>query len=96
MHPSPACRRGHLRRRQESCHDVDPSASGRLARFFGKGRAAALPRTIRRLRASFRKIHAAIAAARLHHLREEVTERSVSGSADPKRQAHVPPVLGDK
>jgi hypothetical protein len=55
------------------------------ARGFGKGGAAMLPRAVRRVRAVFRRIHAAIAAARLHRLREEA-----------ERQPRMPLLLGDK
>ncbi len=46
------------------------------ARGFGNGGTAMLPRAVRRVRAVVRKIHAAIAAARLHRLREEAERQS--------------------
>jgi hypothetical protein len=66
------------------------------ARGFGKGAAAMLPRAIRRVRAVYRKIHAAIAAARLHHLRDELTNRCGHVGAGPEQQPRMPLVLGDK
>lgn len=42
------------------------------ARGFGKGRAALIPRAIKRVRAGLRKIHAAIAAAKIRRLRNEL------------------------
>jgi hypothetical protein len=62
------------------------------ARGFGTGGAAMLPRTARKVRAVVRKLHAAIAAARLHHRRDEL----ISRGAGPERQSRMPPVLGDK
>jgi hypothetical protein len=66
------------------------------ARGFGTGGAVMLPRVFRRIRAVLRKIHAAIAAARLHRLRDELISRDGRVDADPERQPRMPLMLGDK
>ncbi|WP_315701123.1 MULTISPECIES: hypothetical protein [unclassified Bradyrhizobium] len=71
------------------------------ARGFGKGSAAPLARTISRIRAAFRTIHAAIAAAKIRRLRNELMLRGSPAGApsivpDPIRQPQVPLILSDK
>ncbi|CCE11579.1 hypothetical protein BRAS3843_730012 [Bradyrhizobium sp. STM 3843] len=66
-------------------------------RGFGKDGAAPLARATRRLRVIFKKIRAAIAAARLRQLRDELISRRASIAApEVKRQPQLPLVLGDK
>ena len=71
------------------------------ARGFGRGRTAPVARTINRMRAAFRTIHAAIAAAKIRRLRNELMLRGSHAGApsivpDPVRQPQVPLILSDK
>lgn len=50
----------------------------RDSRGFGKGRAGPLPRAIRKVRNALRTIHAAIAAAKIRRLRNELMMRGSS------------------
>lgn len=56
-----------------------------------------LDRTIRRLRRSLKRIHAAIAAARLRRLRNELLcHGGFVGAPDIGRRPQMPMILGDK
>lgn len=56
-----------------------------------------LAQTIRRLRKTFRKIHAAIAVAKLRRLRNELMDRrGFATASDAARLPQSPLILGDK
>jgi hypothetical protein len=68
-------------------HDVRLLAQAAANRFT-------LGRTIKRIRAAFRMIHRAIAAAKIHRLRNELLLHR--GHEDATRYPRQPVVLGEK
>lgn len=65
-------------------------------RSFGRGGVAPLARAVRKLRSGLQKIHAAIAAARLRRLRNELMLSGRAGVRPRLRQPQLPAVLGEK